>query len=99
MQQDRPLLATHLDRELEFLLAHREGRILLYRLVVELCHVFDVEYPHNAAAYSLLAKQEIGKKLLNACREVNPVQTQLAEREYWQLVEDSKKQQEDQHGE
>lgn len=82
----------HLDREIRFLLEHREGRVLLWRLVVELCHVFDSGYPHNAAAYSLLAKQEIGKLLLNLCREIDLEKTQQAEREYWELLEKERKQ-------
>lgn len=87
----RTLNAKHIDEEFKFLLGDRRGRIFLWRLLVETCHVFDSGYQHNAAAYSQLAKREIGLFLLNICRTIDLALTQQAEREYWELIERSKK--------
>lgn len=89
---------THLDREIKFILGSPLGRVFLWRLIYEICHTFDSEFQTNASAYVLLGKQQIGKRLLNALRAVNMEKTQLAEREYFELLEHEKQQKENENG-
>jgi len=89
MNNEKTLNAKSCENEIRFMLDDKRGRLFLWRLIVEACHVFDVGFQHNAAAYSLLAKQDIGKILLNAAREIDLEKIQLAEREYHKLLEES----------
>jgi hypothetical protein len=69
------------------ILADKDLRIFLWSLVVQDCRVFQPEFPMNASAYCLLAKQEIGKRLLADAKAVNPTALILAEAEYSELQE------------
>lgn len=62
-------------------------RVFLWRIIVEDCKVFEEGFPMNAAAYCLLAKQEIGKRLLADAKRVNPEALLRAEQEYNDLME------------
>jgi hypothetical protein len=75
------------ENEVRSLLSTEAGRIFFWRLIVEDCHVFQIEYPHNAAAYSLLAKQEIGKRQLEFAKRLCPELVIQAEKEFQALVE------------
>lgn len=72
------------------ILADRDLRIFLWSLIAEDCRVFQPEFPMNASAYCLLAKQEIGKRLLEDAKKVNPSAVLLAETEYNELQEQTK---------
>lgn len=69
------------------LLSDRDLRIFLWNLIVQDCRVFQPEFPMNAQAYCLLAKQEIGKRLLADAKRINPQAVMLAEAEYNDLQE------------
>ncbi len=69
------------------LLSDRDLRIFLWNLIVQDCRVFQPEFPMNAHAYCLLAKQEIGKRLLADAKRINPQAVMLAEAEYNELQE------------
>ena len=69
------------------ILGDRELRIFLWRLIVEDCRVFAEGFPVNAAAYCLLAKQEIGKRLLADAKVVDADAVLQAEKEYNALME------------
>lgn len=75
------------EAEVRSLLSTEIGRIYFWRLIVEDCHVFQIEYPHNAAAYSLLAKQEIGKRQLEFAKRICPELVIQAEKDYQALME------------
>jgi hypothetical protein len=67
-------------------LSDRDLRILIWRLIVEDCKVFQEEFPLNASAYTLLAKQEIGKRLLADLKSVNRDLVLTAEKDYEGLM-------------
>lgn len=73
------------------ILADRDLRIFLWSIIDQDCHVFQPEFPMNAQAYCLLAKQEIGKRLLADAKAVNPSAVMLAETEYNELVEQTRR--------
>jgi hypothetical protein len=73
------------------ILADRDLRIFLWSLIEQDCRVFQPEFPMNASAYCLLAKQEIGKRLLADAKAVNPSAVMLAEAEFNDLQEQTKK--------
>ena len=77
------------ERALRKALNDSDLRILLWDLIETDCHTFQSEYGHNATAYSLLAKQEIGKALLAELKYVDLERTFSAEAEYRKLVEQS----------
>jgi hypothetical protein len=72
---------------LEKLLSDRDLRILFWRILTEECHVFQEDYPTNAQAYSLLAEQRIGKRLLADAKRVSPTAVLTAEAEYNEFME------------
>lgn len=61
-------------------------RLLLWRFVVEDCKVFESGFELNARAYALLAKQEIGKRLLEDMKNYSLELTHRAEQEYMDLM-------------
>lgn len=85
MRQDS-LNQQHYEQELRRMLAEPETRIFLWRLIAEDCHVFDTEFQHNATAYSLLAKQQIGKRLLADLKCIDASAVHKAEEEYDELL-------------
>ena len=62
-------------------------RVLLWRIIAEDCKVFEESFALNASAYCLLAKQEIGKRLLADAKRVSPDLVVKAENEYNLLME------------
>ena len=76
----------HRRRELEFLLSTVEGRVFLWRTLEEDCKLLQEDFALNASAYCLLAKQEIGKRLLAEAKEVDPSAVYRAEQEYRELM-------------
>lgn len=80
---------NHWDRSLRKMLSDSDLRLFLFRLVAEECFVFQESFPLSAAAYSLLAKQEIGKRLLADMKRVNPQAVMEVEQEYIKLLEES----------
>ena len=76
---------------LEEMLRSTNLRVLLWRIIVEDCKVFEESFPMNASAYCLLAKQEIGKRLLTDAKAVNFEAVQRAEQEYNDLMERNQK--------
>lgn len=76
----------HYREALAAMLENRLTRILLWRIIVEDCKVFEESFPMNASAYCLLAKQEIGKRLLADAKAVSPERVYEAEQEYRQLM-------------
>jgi hypothetical protein len=74
---------------LEKALADRDLRILLWRIVVEDCKVFQEGFPMNAGAYALLALQDTGKRLLADMKSVDPMAVYQAEQEYNELMRQS----------
>lgn len=73
------------------LLSDRDLRIFLWNLIVQDCRVFQPDFPMNASAYCLLAKQEIGKRLLADAKRINPSAVLLAEAEYNELQEQTER--------
>ena len=82
----------HYKDELRAMLGSPVTRIFLWRLIVEDCHVFDVDFPFNASAYGLLAKQSIGKRLLEDMKAISPELTLQAETEYRTMLSYNKTQ-------
>lgn len=72
----------HYQDEIRVMLNSSVTRIFLWRLIVEDCKVFEADFAMNASAYALLAKQEIGKRLLEDMKRVSPELTFQAETEY-----------------
>jgi hypothetical protein len=72
----------HYQDEIRVMLNSSVTRIFLWRLIVEDCKVFEADFAMNASAYALLAKQEIGKRLLEDMKRVSPELTFQAEAEY-----------------
>ena len=76
------LNVQHYREELEAVLKSQVLRVFFWRLIVEDCRVFQSDFSLNASAYALLAKQEIGKRLLEDAKRINPEAVFLAEKEY-----------------
>ena len=76
------LNVQHYREELEAVLKSPVLRVFFWRLIVEDCRVFQSDFSLNASAYALLAKQEIGKRLLEDAKRINPEAVFLAETEY-----------------
>ena len=72
----------HYQDEIRVMLNSSVTRIFLWRLIVEDCKVFEADFAMNASAYALLAKQEIGKRLLEDMKRISPELTFQAETEY-----------------
>ena len=77
------------NESLRKVLNDKDLRILAWRLIVEDCKVFQVDYPMNASAYSLLAKQELGKRLLEDLRRIDLNLVHQAEKDYHELMANS----------
>lgn len=77
----------HYRNALSCILANPLTRVFLWRLIVEDCKVFEEGFPMNASAYCLLAKQEIGKRLLADAKAVNPENVFRAEQEYNDMMD------------
>lgn len=82
--------STHYEDELKTLLDSPVLRIFFWRLIVEDCRVFQSDFPLNASAYALLARQEIGKRLLADAKRISPGLVYRAEREYEEFMEKAK---------
>lgn len=80
---------------LEVMLSDPTTRVLLWRIIVEDCRVFDEDFPMNASVYCLNAKQEIGKRLLADAKRISPDLVFKAEQEYNELMQLSSKMAED----
>lgn len=76
----------HYDEALRTILHDETLRIFLWRLIEEDCRVFQEGFPTNASAYCLLAKQEIGKRLLADAKMRDPEAVFKAEKEYQELM-------------
>lgn len=74
------------NESLRKVLNDKDLRILAWRLIVEDCKVFQVDYPMNASAYSLLAKQELGKRLLEDLKRIDIGLVHQAEKDYHELM-------------
>ena len=83
----------HYSEALQTMLSSPVTRVFLWRLIVEDCKVFEEGFPMNASAYCLLAKQEIGKRLLADAKNESLDLVLQAEKEYIALMEANKKQQ------
>lgn len=79
----------HYRDELGTILASPVLRVFFWRLIADECRVFQSGFALNASAYALLAKQEIGKRLLEDAKRVNPEAVHLAEKEYEELQRQS----------
>ena len=77
----------HYRNALAIMLENPATRVLLWRIIVEDCKVFEEGFALNASAYCLLAKQEIGKRLLADAKRVDPDLVAAAEKEYNSLME------------
>lgn len=86
----KSLNTQHYEEELKSLLASPVTRIFFWRLIVEDCRVFQSDFPLNASAYTLLARQEIGKRLLADAKRLDPGLVYQAEREYEDFMETAK---------
>lgn len=86
----KPNVAQYRDAMAK-ILSDRDLRIFLWSIIKEDCRVFQADFPMNAQAYCLLAKQEIGKRLLEDAKQVNPSALLLAEAEYNDLQEQTSK--------
>lgn len=74
---------------MEKLLGDPDLRVFLWGLIAADCHVFETAFPLNAGAYCLLAKQEVGKRLLADIKAVDAEKMLLAEREYWEMLKEN----------
>ena len=79
------LNVQHYREELETILKSPVLRVFFWRLIAEDCRVFQSDFSLNASAYALLAKQEIGKRLLEDAKRISPEAVFLAEKEYGEL--------------
>lgn len=77
---------AHYESEIRELLSSRTLRIFFWRLIVEECRVFQSDFTFNASAYALLAKQEIGKRLLADAKAIHPEGVIQAEKDYNQFI-------------
>lgn len=80
---------VHYASALGKMLRDRELRVFLWRLLVEDCKLEEEYFPMNAAAYCLLAKQEIGKRLLHDAKAVDLKRVHQAEQEYQELLRET----------
>lgn len=94
MDLNQTFNAKHYEKEMKFMLDNPLSRIFLFRLITESCHTFDIGFAHNASAYSLLAKQDIGKVLMLFAKEIDLDKFNQAEKEYYQMIKTSQQQQE-----
>lgn len=78
----REQVSNKWDRALEKILADGDLRYFFWRHLVDDCKIDQESFPMNAQAYSLLAVQEIGKRLLREAKAVNYAGVVLAEQEY-----------------
>lgn len=76
----------HYEEELRTMLSSPVTRIFLWRFIVEDCKVFVTNFALNASAYTLLAKQEIGKLLLADLKAIDPEKVFQAEKEYNAMI-------------
>lgn len=84
---DQPsVLEVQLEKAMVRALGDPQFRLLLWHIIADFAHVFDPGYAHNASAYSLLAKKEVGLNLLAWMKAVSPEGTFQAESEYNQLA-------------
>lgn len=74
--------------EIAYMLADPRGRRFLWRILTELCQLDVTSFPQNAGIYALCGKQQVGRILLRACREIDLEKTQQAECEYYALLDD-----------
>lgn len=79
------LNVRHYRDELRTILGSPVLRVFFWRLIADECLVFQSGFSLNASAYALLAKQEIGKRLLEDAKQINPDAVYLAEKEYGAL--------------
>lgn len=77
---------NHWDRSLAKMLSDADLRIFLMRLIKEDCQIDRESFSTNAETYCLLAKQQIGKRLLRSMKSVDADLTCLAEKEYDALI-------------
>ena len=76
----------HYRNAMTLMLQNPSLRVLLWRIIVEDCKVFEEGFPMNASAYCLLAKQEIGKRLLADAKAIDSDAVHEAEKEYERLM-------------
>ena len=76
----------HYDEALRKILSDSTLRVFLWRVIVEDCKVFQEDFPTSDQAYCLLAKQEIGKRLLFDAKLRNPEAVFQAEKEYQDMM-------------
>ena len=89
----------HYEDELRAMLSSPMTRIFLWRFIVEDCKVFTTDFALNASAYTLLAKQEIGKLLLADLKAIDPDMVFQAEKEYNAMIASTKTQFSQEEGE
>lgn len=70
------------ENGLRKILEDPDTRFFLQVLLIERCQVFTSGYQHNAAAYSQLAKRELGLGIMMDARRVNRDKVDLMLREY-----------------
>lgn len=83
------------DKELRYLLKDTLGRCFFMRLLYEDLKVYDSGFSCNAMAYTLLAKKEVGLRLLDQAKRVDFDKVQLAEKEYLEMIDQECQKQED----
>lgn len=74
------------DRAISKLLADPDLRYFFWRHLVEDCALWQESFPMNAQSYVLLAKQEIGKRLLREAKDVDFHNVVIGEQEYRDLL-------------
>lgn len=84
---------TPYEEEMRAMLATPKTRRFLFRLITEACHVFDVGFQTNAGAYCLMAKQDVGKTLMNFAKKIDLDKFNQAEKEYNQAIKNSRQKQ------
>ena len=67
-------------------MADPQFRLILWHIITAFLYVFDPGYAHNATAYSLLAKKEVGLNILAWMKSVSPEGAFRAESEYNNLA-------------
>lgn len=84
------------ERALEKILSDPDLRYFFWRHLVDDCKINQESFPMNASAYSLLALQEVGKRLLREAKAVSFIGVVAAEQEFIALqkeIEEYNKQQ------
>lgn len=87
------------ERAMRKALNDSDLRIFLWDHIETDCLAFARGYAHNATAYSMLAKQQVGKELLADLKAVDLRQVFRAEAEYRQLVEQNNEARRTENGE